>query len=88
MKSDLAAVGVINRVGAEMINIHQHCQKHHKLGVSPALSESPPGRCARDDEMQIQVDKRTNHDVLLLSQLCQKELAVIDLVGLRLESPA
>lgn len=42
MESNTAAVGVVNRVGEQMIEVYQHCGKHDEPGYAPLFAEEEP----------------------------------------------
>ncbi len=55
MKSNAAAVGVVNRIGEEMIEVHEHRGQHDEPGPAPLLAEEKPrhgpGNSRVKDEM-------------------------------------
>ena len=42
MESNTAAVGVVNRVGEQMIEVYQHCGEHDERGSAPLFAEEEP----------------------------------------------
>jgi hypothetical protein len=52
MKSDSTAVGIINRIGKQMIEIDNIDQQHDKPGDFPSIRKGPPRDDTRDNDMK------------------------------------
>ena len=39
MKIDAAAIGIVNGIGYQVIEIHGHCQRHQQPSLPPAILE-------------------------------------------------
>ncbi len=61
MKSDSAAVRIINRDSQKMVEIDNHCQDHDQPGILPSLSKRPAGNNAGYDKVKYEVDARADY---------------------------
>lgn len=48
MKSNTAAVGVVNRIGGQMIEVYQHRGQHDEPSPAPMFAEEEPRHCPGD----------------------------------------
>jgi len=55
------SIGVKNRVGQKMVDVHHHCRNHHQPGHFPSILEQHSGDHARYETMQQEMYACTQH---------------------------
>ena len=56
VKPDTTPVGVVNRIGEKVIEIHEHRGQHHEPGYAPAVTKEKPRYSARKNRVKDEMD--------------------------------